>query len=165
METLPQPLIENLDSLPLPAYDLLPMDEYGKNGKIAWVYRHYPLEQIHSSARRAAAGAECAAKLGGEESFWKYVNKIFTANEVVSTKLIDQATVSLGLDASAFQTCLEKGEIHERIDRDIKDGVSAGVRGTPHTIVVAKNGKQFIINGAQPYEVVKATIEQALQEK
>src|SRR3989344_3323501 len=30
------------------------MDEYGKDGKIAWVYRHFPLEQIHSSARLGA---------------------------------------------------------------------------------------------------------------
>ena len=36
------------------------MDEYGKNGKVAWVYRHFPLDSIHSQARTEAVASECA---------------------------------------------------------------------------------------------------------
>ena len=36
------------------------MDEYGKDGKVAWVYRHFPLDQLHSKARKEAVALECA---------------------------------------------------------------------------------------------------------
>ena len=45
------------------------------------------------------------------------------------------------------------------------DGVKSGAQGTPYSVVIATNGKKFIINGAQPYESVKAVINQALAEK
>jgi protein-disulfide isomerase len=52
------------------------MDEYGKQGKVAWVYRHFPLDSIHSKARHEAEAVECAGELGGNEKFWEYLNKL-----------------------------------------------------------------------------------------
>jgi protein-disulfide isomerase len=52
------------------------MSEYGKEGKVAWVYRHFPLDAIHSKARREAEAVECAGELGGNDKFWAYVNKL-----------------------------------------------------------------------------------------
>ncbi len=44
------------------------VDEYG--GRVRWVYRHFPLDEIHPvKARREAAAAECAAELGGNDAF------------------------------------------------------------------------------------------------
>src|SRR3989338_5257582 len=57
------------------------MDEFGKDGKIAWVYRHFPLEQIHSNARPGANGAECANELGGTQAFWYFVDAVFARQE------------------------------------------------------------------------------------
>ncbi len=45
--------------------------------KIAWVYRHVPLTSIHPNSRMEAIASECAAKLGGNDGFWKYTNKLF----------------------------------------------------------------------------------------
>jgi protein-disulfide isomerase len=45
------------------------MDEYGKDGKVAWVYRHFPIDQLHSKARKEAEATECANELGGAEKF------------------------------------------------------------------------------------------------
>jgi protein-disulfide isomerase len=53
------------------------MDEYGKKGEVAWVYRHFPLDNIHPNARKQAEGAECATELGGNDGFWKLVDGIF----------------------------------------------------------------------------------------
>ena len=44
-------------------------NEYGKTGKVAWVYRHFPLDQLHSKARKEAEATECAAELGGNDKF------------------------------------------------------------------------------------------------
>lgn len=52
------------------------MAEYGKDNKVAWVYRHFPLESLHSRARYEAEATECAAKLGGNDKFWKYLETI-----------------------------------------------------------------------------------------
>ena len=53
------------------------MDEYGKDGEVKWVYRHFPLDQIHSKARKEAEATECANEIGGNEKFWEYINKIY----------------------------------------------------------------------------------------
>src|SRR6185436_7093141 len=42
------------------------MNEYGKDGKVAWVYRHFPIDSLHPKARKEAEATECAAELGGE---------------------------------------------------------------------------------------------------
>ena len=49
--------------------------EYGD--QVAWVYRHFPLESIHPNARPLANASECAANLGGNDSFWKFVDAVF----------------------------------------------------------------------------------------
>lgn len=52
------------------------MNEYGKQGKVAWVYRHFPLDSIHSKARHEAEAMECAGEIGGNTKFWEYLNKL-----------------------------------------------------------------------------------------
>jgi len=47
------------------------------DGKVAWVYRHFPIAQLHSKASKEAEATECAAELGGNQAFWKYLDKIF----------------------------------------------------------------------------------------
>jgi len=47
-------------------------------GQVNWVYRQFPLDQLHPNARMKAQGARCAGKLGGAEAFWKYLDN--TAN-------------------------------------------------------------------------------------
>lgn len=56
-----------------PTYQQL-MKDY--DGKVAWVYRHFPLTNIHPDALPLAVGAECAAELGGEDAFWSFTDKI-----------------------------------------------------------------------------------------
>ena len=59
------------------------MDEYKDSGKAAWVYRHFPIDELHPvKARKEAMASECAAELGGNDAFWRYADKIFEANFV-----------------------------------------------------------------------------------
>lgn len=53
------------------------MKEYGTQGKVAWAYRHFPLDAIHSKARHEAEAVECAGELGGNEKLWEYVNTLY----------------------------------------------------------------------------------------
>lgn len=51
------------------------LSEY--DGRVAWVYRHFPLDNIHPYARPAAEASECVAELGGDEAFWKFADEVF----------------------------------------------------------------------------------------
>jgi protein-disulfide isomerase len=47
------------------------------NDDVAWVYRHFPLDQIHPDARRVAEASECVGALGGDEAFWSFTDGYF----------------------------------------------------------------------------------------
>ncbi len=144
------------------------MDEYGKDGKVAWVYRHFPLDQLHSKARKEAEATECAAELGGNDKFWAYLDRLMEvtpANNGLDPAELPKIAQYVGLDTTTFNECLSSGRYAKKIEEHVQNAVATGGNGTPWSIVVGKNGKKYPLSGAQPYASVKALIEQALQEK
>lgn len=116
------------------------LDTYGKNGDTAWVYRHFPLD-IHPKAPKEAEAAECAFEQGGNTAFWNYVNKIFEitpGNNGLDAAQLPKTAKDIGLDVTAFQTCLDSGKYAQKIKTDYNDGLAAGVNGTPHTVLMLK---------------------------
>lgn len=141
------------------------MEEYGKTGKVAWVYRHFPL-QIHPKATPEAYATECAAEQGGNEMFWDYLDNIIAApaTEPTDMSVMTQVATKLGLNITKFNACLSSGKYVDRVKADIADGLAAGVSGTPYSVVISRSGKKYPISGAFPYETVKETIELALKD-
>lgn len=143
------------------------MSEYGNDGQVAWVYRQFPIESLHPvKAHNEAEATECANKLGGNTKFWEYINKVFEITP--SNNRLDQAELpkiakAVGLDVTAFNKCLESDEMKAVVDRGIASGNKAGVSGTPYSIILVNKKAVSGINGAQPYEVVKAQIEELLK--
>lgn len=138
------------------------MEQYGKSGSVAWVYRHFPLDQLHPKARKEAEALECAGELGGNELFWKYTNRVFEitpANNGLDLAKLPEIAGELGLDVTRFNACLSSEKYATRVQRDFESGVQIGVRGTPYSVVWnRKTGKQMAINGAYPFDNVKAII-------
>ena len=134
--------------------------EYGD--KVAWVYRHFPLDQLHPKARPTAIASECVASLGGEEAFWKFTDEIF-ANQ--QTALDDLASVAAkaGVNQSSFKSCVDGKKFESVVEEVYQGGSGAGVTGTPGNFIVNKKGDAWLIPGALPYESIKATIEEALK--
>ncbi|HAS84827.1 MAG TPA: disulfide bond formation protein DsbA [Candidatus Yonathbacteria bacterium] len=143
------------------------MNEYGKDGNVAWVYRQFPIESLHpAKAQNEAEATECANKLGGNTKFWEYINKVFEITP--SNNRLDQAELpiiakAIGLDVTEFNKCLENDEMKTVVDAQIASGAKAGVSGTPYSIILVNKKAVSGINGAQPYEVVKAQIEELLK--
>ncbi|MBI1888816.1 MAG: thioredoxin domain-containing protein [Candidatus Spechtbacteria bacterium] len=136
-------------------------------GKVAWVYRHFPLDNLHSKARNEAEASECASELGGNDAFWKFVDGVFEvtpSNNGLDPSELGKIAGSLGLDSGKFEECRASGRSKAHIQRDLEDAVNSGGQGTPHTIVIAKNGKKFLIPGAQSLAAVKQILDAALAE-
>lgn len=137
------------------------VDEY--DGRVAWVYRHYPLG-FHPNAEPAAQASECVAELRGNAAFWDYTTALFDNQSTSLTRdgLIQNAT-QLGIRESDFVECIDSNRYADKVQQHLTEGSSAGVAGTPHTFVMSADGSLIgVINGAQPFSNVKATIDAAL---
>lgn len=153
------------------------VDSYSGD-QVAWVFRHWPIPQLHAKATKEAEALECAAELGGNEGFWKFTDRVFettqsndsldigvynpgaTGTGTDAGQLSDIA-VEVGFDKAAFESCLASGRHAERVQRDANEVQAAGGMGTPHSIMIVGD-VQTPIEGAQPLEAVKAMIDAAL---
>jgi protein-disulfide isomerase len=134
-------------------------------GKVAWVYRHFPLDSIHPKTRKEAEASECAAELGGNEAFWKFMDRIFEvtpANNQLDPNELYNIAKYVGLDSVAFKACLDSGKYASKIEAQYQDGINVGVTGTPMSVIVYKD-KKVSLSGAQPLEAVKAQIDALLK--
>lgn len=135
--------------------------EYGDD--VRWVYRHFPLDQLHQQARAESVATECA---GAQGKFWELTDKIYevtTSNDGLDLTTLPQLAQQAGVaNISQFETCLESGEFDERIQADVADAQAAGGQGTPYSVAFNQDGEVKAINGAQPFEAIKATIDSLL---
>lgn len=140
------------------------MAEYGKDGKVAWVYRHFPLQQLHPNAPKIAEASECVAKLGGNDAFWKFADSVFGErgiNEPTAMTRLAEFAKSAGANEAKFNECFTAGTFTQAIADDVNEAVAAGARGTPYSLILI-GGQQIVINGAQPYANVKQMIDTLL---
>ena len=146
------------------------MDKYGESGEVAWVFRQFPLEQLHPvKAQAVAVASECAAEQGGNDVFWKFTDGYFdvtlTNNRTDIETVIPQLAKEAGLDQIAFQTCVESGKYDDHIAADIANAVETGGRGTPWSVMVGPDGKTYPVNGAQPLAAIEQLISIAKNEQ
>ncbi|OGY63207.1 MAG: hypothetical protein A3I89_01075 [Candidatus Harrisonbacteria bacterium RIFCSPLOWO2_02_FULL_41_11] len=141
-------------------------DEYSNN--VAWVYRHFPLDSLHPKARKEAEATECAAELGGNETFWAYLDRLFEvtpSNNGLAFSELSNIAEYVGLNRQKFDSCVNSGKYAEKVEKDYQNAVASGGSGTPYSIVVAKSGQKLVINGAQPYSAVKQILDAFLLTK
>lgn len=141
------------------------IDEYGKTGKVAWVYRHWPIDQLHSKARTEAVALECAGELGGNDKFWEYTDRLYEitpTNNGLDLAQLPKIAEFVGLDVVKFNVCLASGKYDAKIQADADNAQATGGRGTPWSVVITKDSKTSI-NGAQPYAQIKTLIDSLLK--
>ena len=136
------------------------------DGEVAWVYRHFPIAQLHTKAAKESEATECAAELGGNQAFWKYLDKIFettNSNDTLDPSELPKIATAIGLDVIAFNTCLSSGKYAELVKKSVEEAIKAGALGTPYSVIVTKDGQKVLINGAEPITMVKAKIDALLK--
>ncbi len=134
--------------------------DYGD--KVALVWRQFPLA-FHQNSEKAAETAECVAKDAGNDAFWKYMDLYFEKTDSSGTGVSKEEMLDLAVKAGAnkanVEKCVKSGEMKDKIKNQMNAGSTAGVSGTPGTIVVVNGTPKELIPGALPYEQVKTIID------
>jgi protein-disulfide isomerase len=102
--------------------------------RLRFVFRNFPLSQIHPDAQHAAEAAEAAAAQG---KFWQMHDLLFERQWALDDEHLVEYAEELGLDGRRLSIELEEGTHRARVRDDFMGGVRSGVNGTP----------TFFING------------------
>jgi protein-disulfide isomerase len=130
-------------------------EKYGDDIRI--VFRDFPLNSIHPDAAKASEAAECA---DDQDKFWELHDAMFQSQAITGVGLpaVTSMAESLDLDMEEFQECIDSGKYADEIAKDLQDGTSYGVTGTPTFFI---NGVRLV--GAVPIEQFSAIIDQELE--
>lgn len=124
------------------------LDKYA--GQVSLAYRDFPLRELHPESDLAAEASNCAGEQG---KFWEYHDLLFGNPGKLNSARTTEFARSLGLDMASFDSCVSSAKYKKQIERDIQDGIRAGVTGTPGIFI---NG--LLISGAQPQSVFEKAI-------
>lgn len=129
-------------------------------GKIRFVYRDFPLHNIHPRAQIAAEAAECADDQG---MYWPMHDILFNDQAAWSKTApnpVDRFKIyalQLGMDADELLNCIDRGTYTQEVQFDLRAGASYGITGTPAFII---NGK--LLSGAHPLETFQMVLDREL---
>lgn len=129
------------------------------NGKVAWVYRQFPLTTIHPQAAPAANASECIAAQLGNDGFWKYVDAVFANQSKLSSEYSETLAQQFGANMAQYKQCVANSTYQNVIDADTQEIQSIGGSGTPYVVVLnTKTNKAAVMPGALPYDQAMAVI-------
>jgi protein-disulfide isomerase len=137
--------------------------DYVQTGKVRYVFRDFPLQNIHPLARRLAEVAQCAF---AQKQFWQMRNVLFFKQASLTTdEAILNEAKQIGIDTSTFRRCLHDGGNAQKVSQEIAEASANGVTGTP-TFFLGRSDSESnkikvlkVIVGQQPYGNFQQAIE------
>jgi protein-disulfide isomerase len=140
--------------------------EYVKTSKVRYVFRDWPVDQLHPQAIRAHVTAFCA---GEQKRYWELHQQLFgPAGSHTSERLLGLARQA-GLDMDAFSNCVASERSERAVRETSRLAMELGAIGTPHFIVGLRDPAKDVVtvlqslSGAQPYEVFAKAIDEAIR--
>jgi len=143
------------------------LKEYGD--RVAFVYKDFPLSEIHPWAIHAAVNANCLAAQNGD-AYWDFADYVHSNQQVINAEkgrdnqyaALDRTAVTdagkFHLDASKLQSCTKDPKSEDVVRASVKQGESLDVSGTPTMFV---NGQ--MLDGARPASEIRAALDAALK--
>lgn len=143
--------------------------DYVKTGKVRYIAKNFPLDQIHPLAVKAAEAAECAGEQG---KFWEFHDRLLLDQKALDSASLLAQAAALGMDGARFRTCTEQSTFGGRVEADIAEARKLGLEATP-SFVVGYSDEQDpsrikvvkAIIGAQPLTVFTQTLESVLDSR
>lgn len=136
--------------------------------KVKWVYRHYPLQKVHSDSIMIDSTAECVAKIGGEEAFWNFTDKLYEKMKNNSqSKSFDNLLIiaeDLNLNSNNIKECVETRRFDTLIKEKADLASRAGINVTPYSFISNDSQEVKILPGTIDLDNLSNLIEKMLQQ-
>ncbi len=136
------------------AYPIIKQIQKDFGDQLGFVFRNFPLAQMHPNAFQAAEAAELAADEG---KFWKMHDSLYEDQERLAKPDLVRRANALDMDAEKFLYHLENNSKQEKVKDDFMGGVESGVGGTPSFFI---NGDMY--EGSWDYDSLKNYLENYL---
>ena len=139
--------------------------DYIKTGKIRYVVKNLPLQQIHPQAYQSAMAAMCAADQG---RFWEMHDRLFANQRQLDPDQLQKYASESGADKGKYKSCVASKAPETMIREDVEEASQARIGGTPAFILATAgaDGASIvpgrIIIGAQPYSTFKNALDSLL---
>jgi protein-disulfide isomerase len=118
------------------AYPVVKKVQKHFGNRVKFVFRNFPLNELHEYAELAAESAEASAAQG---KFWEMHDALYEHQHSLGEELIESLANKLGLDIETFNREVSSRKYKPRVREDFMSGVTSGVNGTP----------TFFINGVR----------------
>ena len=119
--------------------------------KLRFVFRNFPLQEMHPHAEHAAETAEFAGESG---QFWEMHDLLFENQQSLEDKFLLQFAGELGLSSDKLSESLRERTFRDHVVSDFRGGVRSGVNGTPTFFI---NGKRH--DGSYQFDDLLVAIE------
>jgi protein-disulfide isomerase len=143
------------------------LKQYGD--RVAFIYKDFPLSEIHPWAIHAAVNANCLAAQSGD-AYWDFADYIHSNQGVINSEkgrdnqfaALDRTAVATAgkfhLDVPKLQACVKDPKSEQAVNASEKQGEALDVSGTPTMFI---NGQ--MLDGARPASEVRAALDSALK--
>lgn len=121
---------------------------------VRYVYRDFPITDIHPEASAAAEAGECAQDQG---MFWEFHDKVYQDQNNLTRDRFIQHARSLNMNVGLFTSCIDKRVHKAEVEEDYAQGLAAGVNATPTFFI---NGNRIV--GSIPPQVFRRIIEETI---
>ena len=105
-----------------------------------YVYRYFPLREIHPHAQLAAEAAESVSALVGSDAFWRMHDALFADQYHLEAPDLEDRATATGVNMRAYRKAMQTHQFAERVERDVQSGIANGVEGTPSIFI---NGERY----------------------
>lgn len=143
------------------------LESYVTTGKVRFVMREFPIENLHPRAEAASEAALCAADQG---NYWGMHDALFNDQKANSDEDFQRFAEDLGLNAAKFSLCMLDDRRLEQIKADQLEGQKLGISGTPSFVLGLTDPDDSntvhltrFIRGAQPFPTFAGAIESLLE--
>ncbi len=120
---------------------------------VRFVYRHFPLVNVHTHALRAAEAAEAAAAQG---KFWEMHRRLYTQPDKLDDRHLRRHANEIGLDLNRFDREMAGGAYSAKILDDYYNSLFNGITGVPTTFI---NGELYALSGVELLSFVQTILE------